>query len=152
MIELPDFCTVTEGEVCAFFEAPTSGWSTVKCWAWDNTNNYTGGKWPGATCTKVGTLNSHNVWKWTYNGALTTLPQFIIFNNNDNGQQTPDLVFQNHCYYNESGTPVGIVTGINEVRSKKADSRSGIYDLQGRRVSNMQRGFYIVNGKKVVIK
>ena len=152
VIELPDFCTVTDGEVCAFFEAPTSGWSTVKCWAWDSNNNYTGGSWPGATCTKVGTINNHNVWKWTYNGPLTTLPQFIIFNNNNNGQQTPDLVFQNHCYYNESGTPVGIVTGINEVRSKMADGRNNIYDLQGRRVSNMQRGFYIVNGKKVVIK
>ena len=153
VIELPDFCTVTEGEVCAFFEAPTSGWSTVKCWAWDNTNNYTGGKWPGATCTKVGTLNSHNVWKWTYNGALTTLPQFIIFNNNDNGQQTPNLVFQNHCYYNESGTPVGIVTGIRQIaNSQQQTANSKIYDLQGRRVSNMQRGIYIVNGKKVVIK
>jgi hypothetical protein len=33
-----------------------------------------------------------------------------------------------------------------------AEGRSSIYDLQGRRVSNMQRGIYIVNGKKVVIK
>ena len=46
----------------------------------------------------------------------------------------------------------GTYTDIREVRTQKADSRSGIYDLQGRRVTNMQRGIYIVNGKKVVIK
>ena len=42
-----------------------------------------------------------------------------IFNNNDNGQQTPNLVFQNHCYYNESGTPVGIVTGIRQIANSQ---------------------------------
>lgn len=43
-------------------------------------------------------------------------------------------------------------TSIDDVRSKTEDVRGDYYDLQGRRVVNPTRGFYIVNGKKVVIK
>ena len=43
------------------------------------------------------------------------------------------------------------LTGINNV--KAADQKSAeIYDLQGRKVSNAQKGIYIQNGKKVVVK
>ena len=48
----------------------------------------------------------------------------------------------------------GETTGIDDVRSKMSDVRSVIYDLQGRKLSNgqMQKGLYIVNGKKVILK
>jgi hypothetical protein len=42
-------------------------------------------------------------------------------------------------------------TGIQEV--KKFEATDGaIYNLAGQRVSNAQKGIYIVNGKKVIIK
>lgn len=44
------------------------------------------------------------------------------------------------------------MTGIANVRSKMEDVRSDIFDLQGRKVAQPQKGLYIVNGKKVVIK
>ena len=44
------------------------------------------------------------------------------------------------------------VTGVNEVRSQKEDVRSEWFDLQGRKVAQPQKGLYIVNGKKVVLK
>ena len=44
------------------------------------------------------------------------------------------------------------VTGVNEVRSQKEDVRSEWFDLQGRKVAQPQKGRYIVNGKKVVLK
>lgn len=54
------------------------------------------------------------------------------------------------------------VTGIEEVRSKRAEGRSAaVYDLQGRKVaishqpssiSHTKKGLYIVNGHKVVVK
>ena len=44
------------------------------------------------------------------------------------------------------------VTGVNEVRSQKEDVRSEWFDLQGRKVVQPQKGLYIVNGKKVVLK
>ena len=44
-------------------------------------------------------------------------------------------------------------TGISDaVLKQKAESRKQMFDLQGRRVSNPQRGLYIVNGHKIVIK
>ena len=43
-------------------------------------------------------------------------------------------------------------TGINDVRSKMADVRGDIFDLQGRKVANPTKGLYIVNGKKVMVK
>lgn len=43
-------------------------------------------------------------------------------------------------------------TGIADVRSKMADVRGDVYDLQGRKVNNPKSGLYIVNGRKVYIK
>ena len=43
-------------------------------------------------------------------------------------------------------------TGINDVRSKMADVRGEVYNLNGQRVTQPSKGLYIVNGKKVVIK
>ena len=44
----------------------------------------------------------------------------------------------------------GITTTIDALRSQQKSSV--LFDLQGRRVINPQKGIYIVNGKKVVIK
>ena len=146
----PDCCEVKEGEVCAFFEAP-SLYTDVHCWAWDSKNNYTGGSWPGAACTKVGTNNGNNVWKWTYTGALTTLPTYIIFNNNNKGKQTSDLDFHNGGYYNEAGALQGTVTGIREILvNAKVPEPGACYNLSGQRVSPQGKGIYIINGKKYV--
>ena len=47
----------------------------------------------------------------------------------------------------------GISDGISHVGSKKeATSSDVIYDLQGRRVQNVKKGLYIVNGKKCFMK
>ncbi len=69
-----------------------------------------------------------------------------------------------HCYLNyTSTTPAKLVvnfpstgsddvaTRIDAVESSDAESEA-IYDLSGRRVAKAQKGIYIVNGKKMVIK
>ena len=146
----PDCCEVKDGEICAFFEAPTS-YTNVKCWAWDANNNYTGGEWPGATCENVGTNNGKYVWKWTYSGSLTTKPTNIIFSNNG-ANQTTDLDFQNGGYYNEAGAIQGIVTDIETIRTTPSCKDNAIYDLQGRKISKdqMKKGIYIYQGKKIL--
>lgn len=159
VFSIPDFCTITPGETCAFFEAPETWTNTIKCWAWDSKNNYTGGTWPGEACTYVGTRNGkYKVYKWTYNGTLSTRPAQIIFNNN--GQpQTDDLTFTNAGYYNKEGL-LGVVTattGINDIRIDRTNGSMNVYTLDGRMVSRqgldgLPKGIYIFNGKKVLKK
>ena len=161
-VVIPDFCTVGEGEVCAFFEAPTHWTNIVYCWAWTDSpsDNFTGGNWPGVACELLGTAaNGNSVWKWTWDGkkqkgSAAAQPQKIIFNNNDK-PQTDDLAFTQAGYYNEDGLQ-GVVTAtaILAPRSQESGVRSQEwYDLQGRRMNYPTRkGVYIHNGKKTVIK
>ena len=149
---IPDFCVVSDGEVCAFFESPST-WTTATCWAWDDNNNYTGGSWPGVSCgTPVGTLaNGNKVWKWTYSGTLTTKPTGIIFSNNG-ASQTDDLAFENGAYYNKKGQKMGVVTGINTIKYTPSAVQQA-YDLLGRKVDPeaLRKGsVYIKDGKKYI--
>ena len=153
--DAPDCCVVNDGEVCAFFEAPTS-WTTVKAYAWNGSAEFCG-SWPGIACTKVGTNNGHNVWKWTYNGTWTFEPAHIIFNDGkqNNASQTSDLDFRNGGYYDESGALQGVVTDIaSDIRTDQRPYPARIYTLDGRQVSNtpnqLPRGIYIVGGRKVI--
>ena len=45
-----------------------------------------------------------------------------------------------------------LATGIEEVRCKTEEVRNAIYNLQGQRISSLQKGLNIVNGKKVYVK
>ena len=121
--------TYTDDEICAFFEAPQP-WTNVKCWAWNNTDNYTGGSWPGQQCEIVGqTAEGLNIWKWTYTGSLTTMPTGIIFNNgaSENTQQTADFTFTNGGYYTTTGkTGMGFNTSALFDREFVKDQRNTI--------------------------
>ena len=148
--------------IFAYFLAP-SDWSLVDCWAWNDTDNFTGGKWPGVACTKTDIKkNGLNVWMWKYDGDLTTAPTMIIFNNGG-GQQTKDLKFENGAVYNLAGkTNESVSTGINQVGSKKAPAKLKIYSINGQKVAEvgsmadaeyiLAPGVYVCGGKKYVIK
>ena len=150
--------------IFAYFLAP-SDWSQVDCWAWNNTDNFTGGEghWPGVACIKTGVKkNGLDVWMWKYDGDLTTAPTMIIFNNGG-GKQTADLEFENGAVYSLDGkTNESVSTGINQVGSKKAPAKLKIYSINGVKVAEVNKvsdaeyvlapGMYICNGKKFVIK
>ena len=148
--------------IFAYFLAP-SDWNQVDCWAWNDSENFTGGNWPGVSCTKIGVKkNGLDVWMWKYDGDLTTAPTMIIFNNGG-GQQTKDLVFENGAVYNRDGkTNESISTGINQVGSKKAPAKLKIYSINGQKVAEvgsmadaeyiLAPGVYVCGGKKYVIK
>ena len=148
--------------IFAYFLAP-SDWSQVNCWAWNDTDNFTGGNWPGVSCTKTDMKkNGLDVWMWKYDGDLTTAPTMIIFNNGG-GQQTKDLKFENGAVYNRDGkTNESISTGINQVGSKKAPAKLKIYSINGQKVAEvgsmadaeyiLAPGVYVCGGKKYVIK
>jgi len=44
------------------------------------------------------------------------------------------------------------LTGIEEVRSKMIEAKGHIYNLQGQRLSRLQKGLNIVNGQKIYVK
>lgn len=150
--------------IFAYFLAP-SDWSLVDCWAWNDTDNFTGGNWPGVACTKTGAKkNGLDVWMWKYDGDLTTAPTNIIFNNNGNGvNQTKTFAFVNGAVYNHDGkTNESVSTGINQVGSKKAPAKLKIYSINGQKVAEvgsmadaeyiLAPGVYVCGGKKYVIK
>jgi alpha-amylase len=157
---IPDFCTRTADELCAFFEAPTTWTSTVKCWAWSNTptDNFTGGTWPGVECQLLGTSNDGNkVWKWTWNGkkqynSSATQPQGIIFSNNGS-PQTADLNFVNGGYYtNKEGLRGTVATGIENPTIDNPTAKRW-YTISGTAVDKpIHKGVYIQNGKKLVVR
>lgn len=167
---IPSFCTVNDGEVCAFFEQPaSSNWKgDITCWAWDKSGNYTGGKWPGSKCKKVGTTSDgKDVWKWTWNrnyvkdesaseSTTASLPTSIIFTNkkagSDSGAQTLNMAFKNGNYYGDNVT-YGNATGISVIKAN-AQTDESWYTIGGTRLSGKptQKGVYIHQGKKVVVK
>jgi alpha-amylase len=151
-VVIPDFCVVNPGETCAFFEAPETWTQTIKCWAW-STVNYTGGSWPGEACTKLGEApNGNSVWKWTYQGALTTQPTQIIFSNNGS-PQTADMKFVNGGYYTKNGL-FDPTNAIPTIKTSHSVIPTRYYTLDGRFAGTnstvLPQGIYIVNGKKII--
>ena len=155
---VPSFCTVTPGEICAFFEAPASWGTLAYTWAWMNGGDgkdYLGKEWPGVSAKLLGTAdNGNRVFKWT--STKTTAPDNIIFS--ASGHQTDNLKFTNCGYYCSDGFKevVSKTTGIESLTSDPSPKGegSGYYTLDGRRLQDKPtaKGLYIVNGRKVVIK
>ena len=150
--------------IYAYFLAPAE-WSDIHVWAWNDTDNFTGGNWPGVACTKTGAKkNGLDVWMWKYDGDLTTAPTNIIFNNNGNGvNQTKTFAFVNGAVYVRNGkTNESVSTGINQVGNKKAPAKLKIYSINGVKVAEvgsmadaeyiLAPGVYVCGGKKYVIK
>lgn len=86
-----------------------------------------------------------------------------VLQNNANGvnfylvKGTPATVKPFRAYLKASGAgaralnlDLGETTGIETV--KKADVTTAVYSLSGQRVAAPQKGLYIVNGKKVIVK
>lgn len=88
--------SVTASEVSCFIETDAQ---QVSIWAWDDTDNYTGGAWSTKPQMQLMGVNAQgrNIFKWTYTGSLTTQPEHVIFVTD--GSQSADLDFTNHGYY-----------------------------------------------------
>lgn len=159
---VPSFCTVNDGEICAFFEAPVTWGAISQTWAWMKNHDgkeYLGVEWPGVNATLLGKAdNGNKVFKWV--STKTTAPDFIIFSGA--GAQTKDLPFVNCGYYTKDGNKAIVSTGIHTIN---ADNQSPvrIYSIDGKLMHEMPKGtsetealnqlkhgIYIVNGRKVV--
>ena len=149
---LPDCAEYLEGKLFVYFEAP-SDYPTPYVWAWNEGGNLTGDAWPGTgVMEKVGNADNGNA---VYRYIFEQEPTGLVFSNAGN-PQTSDFAFTNGGYYTVNGlyATVKPATGIR-VQSVVAEPQpsAAIYDMQGRRLNGTpQRGLYIVNGKKIVIK
>lgn len=150
---LPDFVHGQEGTY-AYFEAPSNWKSPINVWAWnktDATDNIYNTTWPGTASQKdisyVGDYNGHKVYLWKNSTQYT--PTKIIFN--DGAFQTSDLDFVNGGYYTDEGCVAGIAA-ITTQYEQNTDNRW--YNINGQVLNGQptQKGIYINNGKKVVIK
>ena len=72
----------------------------------------------------------------------------------DNGESitTKLAISQSGWYYiyNVTLSADGVVDGIKDIKLEQ--KTNAIYDLMGRKVSKMDKGIYIVNGKKYIVK
>jgi len=143
--------TVTESELSVFLETQYKG-ATI--WVWNGSENFTGGDWNSKPSMQVMGKTAdgqRRILKWTYDkSTYKNLPTGVIFV--PTGQnQTSDLQYVNHGYYIEGqyDHTVTNTSGIVDVRSKRSDVRSDIYDLQGRKLNTCptKPGVYIWNGK-----
>ena len=102
--------------------------SSVTTWVWNNSSNFTGGTWPGQTMTLMGTTSdgTRKIWKWTYEGTLTTEPTGIIFVTD--GQQTSDLTYRNHGYYIDSTWDHEVTNYSSSAPTLSIDMDSGWYE------------------------
>lgn len=149
--------------IFAYFLAPAE-WSDIHVWAWNDADNFTGGNWPGVSCTKTNMKkNGLDVWMWKYDGDLTGAPTNIIFNNNGNGDnQTETFAFVNGAVYDRNGKTNEVVTGISQTTTVQKTAKLKIYSINGVKVAEVNKvsdaeyvlapGMYICNGKKFVIK
>lgn len=149
----------------AYFIAPASWDETVDVYAWawvDNGANYTPdntAKWPGDRehVYRVGKSKEGGyVWQWCYYGTETTPPTKIIFNNGQGGEgtnQTRNMTFTNGGWYNMSTTAANPTLGITQSPRATTVGDDAWYTLSGVRVARpTQRGIYIHQGKKVVVR
>ena len=159
---VPSFCTVNDGEIGAFFEAPVAWGAINHAWVWMNGHEgkeYLGVDWPGVNATLIGYAdNGNKVFKWV--SSKSTAPDNIIFSGA--GGQMADKPFVNGGYYTKDGLKATVMTGIQTV---KADSNSPvrIYTIDGHllrvlpagtdtaeALSQLGHGLYLINGRKYV--
>ena len=110
-------------------------------------------------CCFLNGLNSQNGYD-IQDGAIWDM-QYVenkgwTLKNKGTGKYLKDAahpaMFDEPTYFTFCTLKEKTTTGIVDVEYKKEDVRSGIFDLQGRRVAQPTKGLYIVNGRKVLMR
>lgn len=149
----------------AYFIAPST-WdidTRVYAWAWiDKGANYTpdnNATWPGdkVHVYRIGKASTGGyVWEWCYYGTQTVPPAYIIFNNGNSGvgtNQTANMVFTDGGWYNMNTTSSNPTLDIQGI-SSNAPTNNLWYTITGIAFKQQptQKGIYIHNGKKMIIR
>ncbi len=81
-----------------YFDNSSVSWGSVCAWVYDADGNSLNSNtnWPGDVLSPNG-----NTWTWTYTG--TAIPAYVMFNDNNNGNQTNQFACLNGGTYNQNG-------------------------------------------------
>ena len=177
--EIPDEPIIpgTETTYTYYFDNSESNWSNVYAYFWDDAdagNTTMFGSWPGKQLTSDG-----NYYVASFTTDRNFVKPMIIFNGGNGQPQTSDMEAINHGIYKKSGYVEMHVTGIDGVTSLQdlkvytvghslviespVAGSINVATLDGRSKSlsiaegvnvfvDYAPGFYIVGGKKIVVK
>ena len=136
-------------------------------WTWggDGTHTPTNSSWPGDRVSTKTTVDGKQWFAKTY--TINSPEDYVnfVFSTGSGSPQTVDIEgVSADTFFEISASQSGGKNLVNEVnavellensQSTNDNAVMGIFDLQGRKVSDkgqLSKGIYIVNGKKVVIK
>ena len=99
----------------------SNSWENVALWAWTETDNLTGGTWPGAVMQAV---EGQDGWYSITLESLSFDGVNLIFNNNNNGSQTATIVLDpsKPYYYGNSSAAYSSFAEAIEKESTKVES------------------------------
>jgi len=148
------------------------GWTAVNFWTWggDDSHAPANKNWPGDKVSTTTTVGGKQWYSHQYTITVTGQQDFVnfVFSTGTGSPQTVDVNNVTTDRYFEISAEKSdgkhlvndvtddiISTGIHDVNNPSPFTLhpSPVFDLSGRRVSsNLKKGIYIINGKKVVIR
>lgn len=168
-----------EEAIHVYFDNSDSNWGTVNAYCWDDNhkegNSFSGG-WPGKNLTDRVEYQGVSLYHYTFTPSEAVKNGMIIFNNGG-GEQTADLVLENHTIYNRNGKTGQMgVNSINAANSQglriyvaaghlviesESDCSIAAYKLDGTvrmlpisegiNYYELPKGFYMIGGVKVIL-
>ena len=142
-------------------------WTSIYFYAWANDGHNTQllGAWPGtATDIQTKQIDGTTWYCHTFDIPAKNYSFNIIFNKGNGQMQTVDIgPIAEDTYYEISGTVNGkyivsnvtsTITGISNIQAEKGKTNdNNWYTVGGTRITQpTQKGIYIHNGKKIVVK
>lgn len=157
---------VEENDITIYVNTDNVGWSNVNFWSWggDGSHAPAQGNWPGDKVSATVNVDGKNWYSKTFTLHADDDYVNFVFSTGSGSPQTVNVEDVNTTkFYEISTTKDGNAhyyvndvtaqhTGIDAVSLQESATKPGIYDLQGRSVTNPTKGLYIINGKKVIIK
>jgi len=157
---------VEENDITIYVNTDNVGWSNVNFWSWggDGSHAPAQSNWPGDKVSATVNVDGKNWYSKTF--TLHGDDDYVnfVFSTGTGSPQTVNVEDVNTTKFYEISTAkdgnahyyvndvTGQHTGIDVLSLQESAAKTGIYDLQGRPVTNPTKGLYIINGKKVVIK
>jgi len=127
-----DEFTITRAKKSVTFINDAS-WGNVYVWAWNDSENFTGGEWPGVKMTAVD--GEENTYTWSTEGN----PTKIIFSDGGSAQ-TANLDFVNGGKYNSQGRIINLTTFTASIATDMETVYAYVWSGDGETVTNKALG------------